>query len=87
MAKVLMFSKKQPFHEFLNELKEVYDNDLANNFICIYSRDYKKGEEVEGFTGRNLCYWFGNSSSECLGLCEIMKTEILDYIREQNEGD
>ena len=85
MAKVLMFSKKQPFHEFLDELREMYDKDLANNFVCIYSRNYKKDEEEEGFIGRNVSYWFGKSCSECLGLLRIMDTEILDYIREQNE--
>ncbi len=87
MGEVLTFSKKQPFHEFLNEIKEMHDKDLATNFICIYSRNYRKGEEIEGFVGRNDSYWFGKSSTECLGLLRIMEQQIIDYIREQNAED
>ena len=84
-AKILTFSKKQPFHKFLDELRKVYDEDLSNNFICIYSRDYRKNENDEGFVGRNVSYWFGRSSTECIGLTELMKRQILDFIEEKNQ--
>lgn len=87
MGDILTFSKKQPFHEFLDELRKVYDEDLATNFICIYSRKYREGEETEGFVGRNESYWFGQSCSECLGLLTLMEAQILDYIKEQNMED
>ena len=87
MGDVLTFSKKQPFHEFLDELKEIYDEDLATNFICIYSRNYRKGEGEEGFVGRNKQYWFGRSCTEWLGLVRLMEAQIIDYIKEQNAED
>jgi len=78
------FPNKQPFHEFLDELREAYNKNLLRNFVCLYSRDHKNDEEDEIFVGKNLSYWFGESSTECLGLTDLMKEMILDYIREAN---
>lgn len=85
MGNVLTFSKKQPFHEFLEEIKEFHDKGLTTNFICVYSRDYKEGEETKGFVGKNDQYWYARSTTECLGLLRLMEQMILDFIREQNE--
>jgi len=84
MAKIYKWPKEQPFYEFLDEVKEAYDKGLLRNFVCFYSRDYHKDEDPGDFVGRNGSYWFGKSSSECLGLTELMKQQILDFIREAN---
>lgn len=87
MAKIYEFPNETVFYDFLAELREAYDKNLLNNFICIYSKNYKDDEEHNGFVGRNRSYWFGKSSSECLGLTDLAKEMILDYIRDANDEE
>ena len=84
--KVIQFPKAQAFHEFLEELKKAYDENRLQDFICIYNYDYEKGKEVEGFLNGIRNYWFGKESTVgLLGLTEVMKDEILAYMRRKIE--
>ena len=86
MANIYKFPQETiPFHEFLEDLKQSYDEDRLNDFICIYEFGYKKGEEIKGFVAGINKYWFGSSSTKSLGLCQIMIKYILDWIVEKNE--
>ena len=83
--KIINFPNQSAFFEFLDDLKDAYKEGLLNNFICIYDREYKKGEEMEGFVGKIDKYWFGEKSClYLLGLTDIMKDEIMSYIAERN---
>ena len=89
MGKVYQFCKDdEPFHEFLDKMKEAYDKDLTNNFVCIWSRDFTKEEKKdgqdEGFVERNIHYWYGTSSTSCLGLLKLMEEIIMEFIRENS---
>jgi len=85
MAKIYEWPNKQSFHAFLDDLKDAYYKGLTNSFICIYSRDFKEDKRHEGFIGTNLSFWFGESSTECLGLTDLMKQIILEYIADKNK--
>jgi len=83
-SKVISFPNIPPFHAFLKELGKAYDDDRVENFICIYNFKYGKGEEREGFTSGMDHYWFGEKSTVyLLGLTDIMRDEILIYMREK----
>ena len=73
-----------PFNEFLAELEDAYNEDRLTSFICIYDAKYKLGKEKKGFVGSMKHYWFGNSIS-AIGLCVVIQSIILKWIREQNE--
>lgn len=87
-GKLLKFpQEKQPFYEFLENLKEAYDEDRLRNFVMVVDLAYKKGEEKEGFIGSIEKYWFGLSSTACIGLCEVMKAVILGWVQDRNSED
>ena len=87
--KIIQFPTQVAFHEFLDELRKAYDEDRLKDFVCIYSHDYKKGKEKEGFLHGLNHYWFSqeNSTVYSLGLVEVMKDEILHYMAEKCEED
>ena len=39
--------EKQPFAKYLADLQRAYDDNILNNFICIYDRKYREGEDHE----------------------------------------
>jgi len=85
--KVIKFPEQEPFFEFLEELKQAYKEERLNNFICIYDCDYEKGKEIEGFTGENKKFWFGEKSCiYLLGMLRVMGATIEEYIREANDS-
>ena len=78
---------KSNFHEFLAQIQEAYDEGRLNDFICIYSAKYPAGQEISGFTASVGKYWFSGdngSTIQSLGLCDLMKDHLLDYIRDKN---
>lgn len=80
---------KSYFHEFLGEIARAYDEDRLEDFICIYSSKYPAGKEVEGFVSIVGKYWFSGdngSTVHSLGLVEVMRDEILRYMREYNDA-
>jgi len=84
--KIIKFPQESmPFDDFLKDLKEEYDTGRITNFVCIYDAKYKPKEEKEGFVGNIEHYWFGDSSTNALGLCTIMQRTILDWVRHANE--
>jgi len=90
MNNVYEFPNKQLFYEYLDNLKKAYDKNLLKNFVCIYEREYNMDDPQEvkdskQFAGKNMIYWFGKSCTTCLGLCDLMKQYIVDYIRDENK--
>lgn len=80
--KVIPFPQS-PFEEFLDEQKQLYHEDRLTDFICISKNRYKEGEKVDGFNAQIKRFWFGETSTlTCLGLVEVMKDVILEYMRE-----
>lgn len=74
--KIVPFPLSQ-FDEFLDELKQLCREDRLKDFVCIYSNSRKEDEEIEVFD-----YWFGETSTVmCLGLIEVIKDRILEYMR------
>jgi len=71
------------FLDFLEAVKEAHNDDRIDTFICITRTKHKKGEEVPGFTGIPS-YWFSEKESTvyCLGLCDVMKDNIREYMRD-----
>lgn len=84
--KVIPFPQT-PFDDFIDELSQLNRENRLTDFICMFSNSYKEGEEVEGFSSEMRNYWFGKTSTlTCLGLTDVMKDIILEYMREkQNE--
>ena len=86
MADIYKFPQETgPFDSFLDMLRLAYNEDRIKGFICIYEARYPEGKDIEGFVGTLDKYWFGESSTQCLGLCEMMKADILDWVRKKNE--
>lgn len=84
--KVIEFPTSSAFHNFLDELKKAYDENRLQDFICIYNYEYEKGKEKEGYVNGIHNYWFGKESTVgLLGLTEVMKDEILSYMRKKIE--
>lgn len=85
MNKVVKFPKPDAFYDFLENLKNTYDEDRLKNFICIYSCDYGEEEShPEGFIEKIEPYWFGEKSCiYVLGLIDIMKDEIREFMKEK----
>lgn len=81
---VVEFPRSSEFYKFLEGLRVAYDEGRLLNFLCIYDYDYREGEELEGFACGIDSYWYGRSSTMCLGLSEVIKARVLDYIREKN---
>ena len=78
--------KPDAFRDFLDDLEDAYKDKRLKTFICIAQTRYKQGEEQEGFNSELPTYWFGGESCvECLGLVEVMKAKILEYMANKNE--
>ena len=78
---------KSNFHEFLSEIQEAFEEDRLNDFICISSAKYPPGQEISGFTASVGKYWFSGDAGntvQAIGLCELMKDHLLDYIKDKN---
>ena len=76
------------FYKFWNELLEAYKENRLQDFICIYTKDYPEGEEREGFLSLIDKYWFsvsGKGTVNLIGLVEVMKAEMLDYMYKKSE--
>lgn len=85
MNKILKFpQEREPFDQFLDELQIAYDENRLKEFICIYEAEYPEGKEKKGFIASIDKYWFGESSTKCLGLCILMQQDVLDHIAEKN---
>ena len=84
-AKILQFPKENAFYDFLDRLRQAYDENRLMNFLCIYDYSYREGKERPVFIVGVNKYWWGSSTTECLGLCEIMKQEVLNFIKEKND--
>ena len=75
---VELFPNKTKFHEFLEDIEKKYDEDTLRDFICIYSSDTEDADTAQAY----YIYWFGKVSCACcLGLCDIAKAHINDYMR------
>lgn len=82
MSEVVSFpQRKVPFKEFLENLELAYDEGLLDDFVCIYSRKFKGDESHEGIVSDVNSYWFGKSSAILLGLCSMVNSEIIDFIK------
>ena len=87
VAKVIKLNRTN-FHDFIDDLVKAYDEKRLNDFVCIVSHRNPKGKEREGFTASIGNYWFSGddgSSVYSLGLVEMMKQKILNYIEDANE--
>ena len=80
---ILQFPKQQkPFHDFLDELKDLYDKGIIHNFVAVCRCDFKADEEKAG-SAKLAHYWFGNDSTiHTLGLLSYMEGIVRDYMRE-----
>ncbi|MHC4159531.1 MAG: hypothetical protein ACYSSO_10690 [Planctomycetota bacterium] len=75
---------QKEFEQFLEMLKEAYTENRIYNFICITEIKYK--EPVQGVSAALECYWFSENMTSvgCLGLCDVMKENILQYMADRN---
>ncbi|HDY89672.1 MAG TPA: hypothetical protein ENH82_16360 [bacterium] len=88
-AKIIKLNRTN-FHDFIDDLIKAYDEDRLNDFICICSYHYPENDEKEGFNASIDKYWFSGKlggSIHSLGLVEIMRQEIIDYIKDANRED
>ena len=82
--KIIEFPNQPPFYDFLKILEKAYKENRIRNFICIYNFAYEIGKEVPGFRSGVDHYWFGEDSTiALLGLTDVMKDEILIYMKEK----
>ncbi len=74
--KVIPLSK---FDKFLDDLSQLNHEGRLKDFVCIFSNSCDEVDKTEVYD-----YWFGETSTVmCLGLVEVVKDRILEYMREQ----
>ncbi len=86
-AKIIKLNRTN-FHDFLDKTIKAYEENRLNDFICIVSHKYPEGEEEEGFYAAIDNYWFSGDNGSCvhsLGLLELMKKYIIDYMKGKDE--
>ena len=84
MGKVIKL-RSDGFHEFLDEIRQAYDEGRLKDLVCITNSKYPKGEGIPEFKSSIDKYWFGQGSTlQTLGLIDIMHQEVMDYIAEEN---
>lgn len=84
MSKTVKFPAPDMFYDFLAELKTAYDEDRLENFICIYNFKYRQEDKLEEFMYGIGKHWFGQESCiYMLGLIDIMKDEIREFMKEK----
>lgn len=82
-ARLLKF-KQDNFQEFLDELSSAHKVGKLKTIACIAQVELE--EKNNDFAYSLPGYWFGGDScTEVLGLLEIMKDRILEYMRCKNE--
>jgi len=77
---------EQEFHQFLDMLRDTYDENRLKNFICIYDYEFKEDDErVESYASGIDTHWFGDKSTiYILGLIEMIKQEVMDWLDNNN---
>lgn len=83
-AKVLQLRKVGAFDEFLSDLKQAYDEGKLTTIVCI--AQVKLDDNEDNMVNELPGYWFGGDSCVgVLGLLEVMKRRVHDYMADMNE--
>jgi predicted CopG family antitoxin len=92
MARILSLHSKDEntaFSDFIETLSKAYKENRLRTMICIAGINYEKGKEREGFVNKIADYWFllDGNCTETIGLLEVMKAKILEYMRVKDAAD
>jgi len=79
---VIKFPNKQPFYEFIEQARQIYDKGKMRSFVCVFSSDYEnKKKDLDAHqVSKKSSYWFAKNSDECLGMVEVLSHQILNFI-------
>lgn len=81
---VIKFPNKQPFYEFIEQARQIYDKGKMRSFVCVFSSDYEnKKKDLDAHqVSKKSSYWFAKNTDECLGSIRLMEHAILDFVKE-----
>lgn len=69
--------------DFLSRLEKAFIEGRLSGLICMAKTRYPDGVKPTGFSGSLPKFWYGECL-EALAFCDIMKAEILMYMKEMN---
>lgn len=86
MGNILKFPKEQaPFLEVLDDLRRLYNEKRIEAVLVGASIRYKEGEESEDYKSMIRKFWVGESCLELLGLADIVKDDVMCFMREESD--